>query len=320
MATFKQMQNEGTIKRADSRRIGYDDIYIEPGFNAEGRHDPADPENISLLAYIKSGGYIPPLEVRPRDDGGVWIVEGHRRYVEMGNAMRDEHYAALLVDKDGVLRMDIVPFEGNDIDRHKRVVTSQSNMKLTPLQLGQRYKILRGFKLTPDEIAHEVHRTRQHVEQMLILADANHDVQEAVKDGDISATEAVKLQRLHGDNTAVVIAKAKDKAKSVGKAKVTAGTIKPWSPPAKVVTPLVARLDALVVGIPDETRNIMAGIEGGKPWHDETVMINAGELFALIDDYRQLTEARSRYVERQSEKQAKMAQKTLELAGEEKAA
>lgn len=305
MTSFKQMRRDGVIKHADQRRIRYEDIHIEPGFNAEGRHDPADPENISLLAHIKAGGMFPALEVRPRDEGGVWIVEGHRRYVEIGNALRDG--CTLFLDKDGILWVDIVQFEGNDIDRHVRVVTSQSNMKLTPLQLGLRYKTLRGFKKTPDEIAASVHRTRQHVDQMLILADANHDVQEAVAAGDISATEAVKLQRQHGESTGSVIQKAKGDAKG---GKVTAKGLKPWTPPAKVVAPVVDAVSSLLDSLDNTDRQ---RIEKSTVDNDVFVSVSARELLDVFKAYNGIGEARHAAANKAMAKQAKAAQ--MDLAG-----
>jgi ParB-like chromosome segregation protein Spo0J len=306
MNTFKQMIKEGVIKRADrGQHIRWEDIHIEPGFNPAGRHDAEDEDDISLRGHIKAGGTIPPLEVRPRAEGGVWLVDGHRRYVQLGKAL--EEGCTTLLNKDGELRVDIVQFEGSDIDRVARIATSNSNKKLTPLQLGQVYKRLRGMKKTPDEIAAIVSKTRQHVDQMLILADANHDVQEAVAAGDISATEAVKLQRQHGDNTGEVIRKAKDAAQ--GK-RVTAKLVKPWTPPAKVLTPAMNALESFLCSVPKEVRAI---IEKADEYPERAVSVNAKELLDLFKAHNDIEDARKAADEKQRAKDAQAAQG--ELAG-----
>lgn len=302
MASFKEMTKDGTIKRADRHQLRWEDIHIEPGFNAEGRLDDDDPDNISLLAYIMGGGMaaLPALEVRPRAEGGVWAVDGHRRHKFIGVADRK---GADLRDVNGNLWVDVKQFQGDDADRVARIVTSQDGKKLTPLQLGQIYKRLRGFNKSPDEIARIVHKTRQHVDQMLVLADANHDVKEAVKAGDISATEAVKLQRQHGDNTGKVIRQVKG---DTGK-KVTAKAVKPWTPPAKFVAPVISTLDALHKTMPGETRMAILN----KPADGTMISIPATALWELMQHHDSIAQQRDKDAQRQREKQNQEKQQDL---------
>ena len=44
---------------------------------------------MKLYQYMLTGGKIPNLEVVPRDEGGVWVVEGHRRTLTY-HRLRDE--------------------------------------------------------------------------------------------------------------------------------------------------------------------------------------------------------------------------------------
>lgn len=308
MATFKDMTKDGTIKRADRHQVRYEDIHIEPGFNPEGRHDTDDEDDKSLLAHIAAGGTIPAMDVRPRDDGGVWLVDGHRRYIQIGKA---DKAGAPLRDKDGILWVDVKQFHGGDAERAAHIVNSQSNKKLTPLQLGQIYARLRGFKKSPDEIATMVRKTRQHVDQMLILADANTDVKEAVKNGDISATEAVKLQRKNGDNTGQVIKQAKDDKGG----KVTAKALRPWAPPAKYAAPLAQHTRTLLNTIqPDILARAGSLATFDQP--DEIVSVNLSmrQLFVLVQTVETIEEAREVAQINQRKKAEKAAQQEIQPA------
>lgn len=227
--SFKQMIKDGDVRRADAMRVKLEDLYEEPGFNLriEG---PALKQSIAILAeFIANGGQIPPLEVRPRSAGGVWIVDGHRR-----------RRAMLKLDKAGRLPrtpnrdnpeileawVPVVAFEGSDADRVARIISSQENEKLSPLELAEGYKRLRAFGWMPEQIAKKVGKTRQHVEQVLTVGDANTDVQNLVAAGHVSATTAAQVVREHGDGAGKVLGVELEKAQASGKKKVTAGTMK----------------------------------------------------------------------------------------------
>lgn len=240
MATFRQMVNEKVIKRADAEKIQYKDLHVEPGFNPPGRmEDDEDGEN--LFQFIMSGGRLPDLEVRPRDEGGVFIVDGHRRHFQIGRAIAA---GAPLQDKDGLIWIAIKQFTGNDIDRVCRIATSNEGKKLSQLQLAEVYKRLSAFGLSPDDIAKRMSKTRSHVEQLLILANANHDVHIAVKAGDISPSLAIKTVRTHKEGAGAVIAAKSQEAKAAGKKRLTASTMTPK--PAEPAITDTMRLDHLI--------------------------------------------------------------------------
>lgn len=229
MTTFKRMIGDKTIKRADAMKIRLEDIHEEPGFNLRDE-TAVDADGISfedsiqaLADYIGAGGTYPALEVRPRDEGGVWVVDGPRR-----------RRALLLLDAAGQLPrvpardggqpeawISIVPFEGNDADRTLRVLTSVENRRLAPLELARGYRRLARFGWTVAQIADGVHKSRTHVEQMLMLANANSDVQQAVSSGQVAATVAVGLVREHGEQAGQAIAQAAERAQAEGRSKVT---------------------------------------------------------------------------------------------------
>lgn len=231
MSSFRQMTNEGVIHRADGEKIGYFDIHIEPGFNPEGRTDEDEEDDQELYRFIEKHGIfaLPAWEVRPRDEGGVWIVDCHRRHKQYGRLIAEGK--APLDTKTGKYLVPIKQFVGNDLDRLYRVGTSNKKKELKPLQFAELCKrALHGFGQTVEQIAEGMVCSRAKVAQALLLASANHDVQQHVKAGAVAATEAVKLVRKHKDKAGEVIQKAVDVAAAAGKSRATAKHVEPVAP------------------------------------------------------------------------------------------
>ncbi len=229
MSTFKRMIGDKTIKRADAMKIRLEDIHEEPGFNLRDE-TAVDADGVSfeesiraLAEFIGAGGTYPALEVRPREEGGVFVVDGYRR-----------RRALLLLDSEGKLPrtpardggppeawISIVPFEGSDAERTLRILTSVENRRLGALEVARGYRRLANFGWTTTQIAQGVHKSRTHVEQMLMLANSNSDVQRAINSGQVSASAAVDLVRQHGEQAGQVIEQAAERAQDEGKTKVT---------------------------------------------------------------------------------------------------
>lgn len=222
--SFKQMIADKEIKRADAMKAILEDLHEEPGFNERTEGEDLEASISELAEFIASGGQIPSLEVRPRAEGGLWVVDGHRRRRALkkldieGRLPRDP--------KDGEAWVSIVPFTGNDADRVARIVTSNTNKQLSPLEISRVYKRLIAFGWTVDQVAKAVRKTRQHVDQMLTLSSANSDVLKMVEAGTVAPATAVEMVRKHGEGAGAVLTEELGKAKAQGKAKVTAGTMK----------------------------------------------------------------------------------------------
>lgn len=302
MASFRQMTNDKVIKRADAEKIQYKDLHVEPGFNPEGRMED-DEDGESLFQYIMSGGRVPDLETRPREDGGVWIVDGHRRHFQIGRAIAA---GAPLQDKDGLVWISIKQFVGNDIDRVCRIATSNEGKKLTAIQLAEVYKRLTGFGLSTEDIAKRMTRTRSHVEQIMVLANANHDVQSAVRRGEISPSLAISATRANGERAGAVIAEEVKKARAAGKDRVTPAAMKPWAPPAKFSMPIVSNAKRLLDSMPDD---ILAKASNAASMDDEdqtvSVTLSTKALFLFVQTVETVEALR---VEAENKLPAKMAQ------------
>lgn len=218
--SFKQMTTGGVIKRTDTGMfISLNDIHVKEGFNKRDDDDRTRKADDDLYNYLMNGGTVPPLECTARDAGGVWVVEGHRRR-RCYERCRD---AGKPVD-----RIHIVPFTGNDVERLARVMTSNNQLPLTPLEQAQVVKELATtFNLTTPEIAKLVHKSAPTVEKLLTLATANHDVQQIVRAGEVSVGVAVERVREHGENAGKVLQQDRAVAAAAGKTKITKKLIAP---------------------------------------------------------------------------------------------
>lgn len=304
--SFKQMIQAGEVKRADAMKVRLEDIHEEPGFNL--RLEDADFQaSIAALAdYIAAGGIFPPLEVRPRPGGGVFLVDGHRRRRALIALDQD---GRLPRDKEGEAWVAVVAFTGNDADRTARIITSAEGRALKPLEVALGYKRLAAFGLSPDDIAAKVGKTRQHVDQLLVPANSNTDVQKMVQAGDVSAAVAVKVARQHGENAGQVLQRELEKAKAVGKGKVTDGTMAKKLP-AKVLQGVADEVDAFVGTLTTAERTILAEIEGGQR-NGGTVMVDGRALLSLLTEHAKVQAARQKQAEKARQRAEKAAQGVL---------
>lgn len=300
--SFKQMIQAGEVKRADAMKVRLDDIHEEPGFNLRDEGEGLETSIQVLAEYIAAGGIYPALEVRPRPGGGVFLVDGHRR-----------RRALLLAREWGapIEWVEVRAFTGNDADRVARVITSAEGRELKPLEVARGYKRLAAFGLTPDEIAAKVGKTRQHVDQLLILANANTDVQHLVAAGGVSAAVAVKVARQHGENAGQVLQEELGKAKAAGKAKVTDGTMKPKALPPKMVQPVVDAVDQLVESLTPREHEELASLRNGSTATNGTIMVPGRQLLALMESHQALADARKAQEVKAREKANKAAQGVL---------
>lgn len=219
--SFKQMVSTKEIRRADAYKVRLEDLHEEPGLNWR-RYTDAFHKSVEELAELIAGGMeVDPLEVRPREEGGVWIVTGHRRtrawrLLDLsGRLQRDP--------KTGEFLVSVVPSKAKDRrQRLARVSTSQDQFELTPLDYAEGCRRMHEEEgMTPAEIAAEIKKTRQRVEQFLKLATASEGVKALIDAGKVSASTVTRLVRKHGPDVEGIILEKLEAAKARGKKKVT---------------------------------------------------------------------------------------------------
>ncbi|MCV6904871.1 MAG: ParB/RepB/Spo0J family partition protein [Achromobacter xylosoxidans] len=289
-ASFKSMILDKTIKRADAMKIEYHRIHVVPGFNPRDLDEQYEAEIQDLLAHILAGGLLPALEVVAMADGtGVELVDGHRRFDAMGRAIAKGF---------PINWVSIVPFQGNKIDRLARVYTSNKNSPLRPLEAARGFKNFRGAGLDTAEIAAITHFSRTHVENYLVLIDAERDVQELVRACKVSAEVAIEAVRQLGANAGDFLARKYDQVKAAGKAKVTASSIHGRALPKRVVSPLISGVDAFIQRLDANQRATLLDIKEGRV-ADETITIPAAALVDLFQAHSAVEAVRAKQAEKE---------------------
>lgn len=293
MKSFKQLTADGTLKRADAHKVRLNDLVLEQGFNVRDDDERLTAHVQAIFEHIMAGGQLPALEVVPHPGGKVKVIDGH---------CRTKAYRMAVESGAPIEWIEVRQFMGNDVDRSARILTSNEGLKLTQLETARVYARLRGFGLTPDEIARKAGKTRQHVDQLLILADSPHKLQQAVQNGDVSATEAVKLAREHGDQAGEVIREKVDQAKAEGKTKVTPKALKPWTPPAKIVQPVLEAAQDFLDQIGDGPRERIAQLDQDNRLDTGKVEVPARLVWWLLNQAQTLANARSQAEARAAKK------------------
>lgn len=296
-ASFKTMIKDGTIKRADAMKVRYSDIRVKEGFNLRDLDDEYETGIEALASYILAGGTFPALEVIALPDGsGVEVVDGHRRYDAIGRAIQRGAPIEWVA---------VVGFQGNEIERRARIYTSNEGVKLRPLEAARGFKRFRGMGLDTEEIAALVHRSRPHIENYLVLADAESDVQALVRGGAVSAEVAIDAVRLYGAQAGQFLSGKVVQAKAAGKSKVTASTIHGRALPRKVVSPLIRGVDTFILGLDANQRATLLDIQEGRV-ASETITVPAAALLDLFQAHGAVETARAK----QAEKQRRQAEAT----------
>lgn len=218
--TLRSLSTEKVVKKVDGFKARLTDIQVVDGFNVRISDDDLREHIAAIAGAISVGLPIPPLEVWVDPDTGVMeLVDGHCRYHAY------HLYSETSADFDGWV--SVTKFEGTRAQRKARIVTSNNQLKLKPIELGRVYLSLRDEEgLSRYDIAAMVGRSVSHIDQLILLANAGDVVTQAVESGAISATEAVKLQRDHGDDAPAELERRKKAAKDLGKDKVTAKSAK----------------------------------------------------------------------------------------------
>lgn len=247
--TLRSLSADKIVKKVDGFRARLADIKIVDGFNERHQDDEVREHIAGIAGAIAAGLPIPPIEVWvDPETGALELVDGHCRYA--GYCL----YAEANPEFDGWV--SVSKFDGTAAQRKARIVTSNTQLKLKPVELGRVYLSLReDHKMTRQQIAQEVGKSLAHVDQMILLASAKPEVIAAVESGTISATEAVKLARDHGDQAPEELERRVEAAKEVGKAKVTAKVAPVKAPSRPKVDFVVSCAVVLVNSLDEDQRN-----------------------------------------------------------------
>ena len=274
--TLRSLSADKIVKKVDGFRARLADIKIVDGFNERHQDDEVREHIAGIAGAIAAGLPIPPIEVWvDPDTGALELVDGHCRHA--GYCL----YAEANPEFDGWV--SVTKFEGTAAQRKARIVTSNTQLKLKPVELGRVYLSLRDdHGMTRQQIAQEVGKSLAHVDQMLLLVSAKPEVIAAVESGTISATEAVKLARDHGDQAPAELERRVEAAKEIGKTKVTAKAA-PVKAPSRPKVDFVVSCAVVLVGSIDQAQ--AEACEYGQATH---ITVDALAIADLISAVREM--------------------------------
>lgn len=318
--TITSMRDAKLIKRGDKgMTIALEHLHFDEGFNKRREGERLESSIRELADFLidrtaQAQGkkqlkdlseYMPQIEAYPHPVQGLVVVEGHRRT-----------RALLLLQSEGypIPMVPFKPFSGDALARKARIATSNSQLDLEPMELADLYLDLQETDgLTPDEIAELVCKTRQHVEQTLLLGRASPEVKQQIEAGIIAPGTAVGFIRQHGEGAAAEIARQHSEAKAQGKNRVTNTTIKKasMSVPRALAGDMVVAAERLTKEVPDDARALLDRYRAGEAdLGDRTVPITIRALNALVATMGQVADVQAA----QARKAADKAQEQGEAA------
>ena len=268
-------------KRGDAIRVSLAAIQVVDGFNVRINDDELREHVAGIAGALAAGLPVPPVEAWTNpESGAIELVDGHCRY----NAYLQ--YAEISPKFDGYI--DAVKFDGTPFQRKMRIASSNKQLKLKPIELGRLYLAARDeHGASRQEIAAEAGMSLAHVDQHLLLASGRTEVHEAVEGGKISATEAVKLIRDHGDDAPAELERRQEAAAELGKDKVTAKV----AMPKKAATPSRPRIDmvvsAAVVLINRLDASVLDKIDIAEEWEAVVPSHALADLIQAVNDMRE---------------------------------
>lgn len=272
------------VSRGDHFKIPLEKLEEEPGFNERDYNDPDVVAQIEAFAQAyMAGEFVPPLVTRINPATGIfYIVDGHQR-----------RRGALLAKERGcpIEKLPCIPFLGSDIDRLVVQCKSAQGLQLKPVGIARNYLKLQRLGLSAQEIGVTMGKAPQHVENMLILATANHDVQTMVNAGVVSATTAIEAVKKHGEKAGAILNEKLGEAKALGKTKVKPSAIREWAPPRKTSIAIYATVGTVVDSIKKqkEVSALLKLVDGEdtEALQGQKVLVDAPALYQLLKTYQE---------------------------------
>lgn len=195
-------------------------LKVDPGYNVRDLSTSEAKSKLDELSEsIAANGVRVPLEVR-LDGEDIFVVSGHRRLA-----------ATMLAIKRGaeIATVPVIPEPKgvNEVERTVNLVVSNSGEPLTPLEKAEVVRRLLAFGWDRGQVAKRLGwQGTQTVDNYLTLLGADSEVQAMVRNGEVSASTAVRAVRKEGRGAGATLKKAKAVAEAKGKKKVTAKSVR----------------------------------------------------------------------------------------------
>ena len=274
----------------------------EDGFNLRYYDDP------KVIAHIQAfcdsfmeERYVPPMVVRALDDGRIVVIEGHCR--RRGLRMAIARGARIPL-------VSVIPFRGNDAERVEVMLRSAQGLKLETLDVARGYLRLREMGFNPEDIAASQSKSVARVRQMLLLAQADPQVQALVRGNHVSADAAIEALIEHGDVAAEVLGRKLDEARQEGRERLTKAAPRLPRPSRKTVEKVFAGVEAaaahLPADLPKQARALLKLSDAER--EERRVEVSAQLLIGLAQAAKEIERMRARQARRAAKLEASAQQ------------
>lgn len=268
-------QDDGRAKKKDMFSVNPQAVLEEDGFNLRDYSDPDVIAHIEEFADAYAAGrYVPPIMVRVADDEQIYVVEGHQRL----------RGAKLAIERGVDLKfLEAVQFRGNDTERVEVMLRSAEGLALKPLEIALGYLRLVRKGYEPKDIADKMSKSDTHVEQLLLLANANADVHALVRSKAVAAHVAIEVVRKHGEKAGAVLKDQLAAQQAQGKTKVTMKSIGGPRVPPKVMARVIGRFRS-VSQVFEQHVDLAKMVEsdGVDSLQGKTIEIDASQFYELM--------------------------------------
>jgi len=178
--------------------VGPHDVHIKPGFNPRRR--PINEASTAFLEFADSvaeHGVIEPIVIRPRPEGGYWLIAGERRL----RAARLKQVCA-------------IPATVRDVDDETALVlaTTENVQRedMTPIEEAEAaHKIMSGLDGNVDEVLRRLGWNRAKLDRRLLLIHAIPEVRDAflaekIQLGHVELLATIPAESQGGTLTAII--------------------------------------------------------------------------------------------------------------------
>lgn len=179
----RDIVRQNTQRLQDVVKIELSKIVVRDNFNV--REDYGDVE--SLANSILENGQTIPGRVDVLNDGTFVLTDGHRRFkalqllAESGN--------------EGFFKAIVNNTKTTDEERILQMFTSQDNKPLQAHEVAELINRLINLGHTQATVAKKIGKTAGYISQMLQYAKESPVIKQEVKNGNLSVTTALKLQK-----------------------------------------------------------------------------------------------------------------------------
>ena len=275
-------------------------IEEEDGFNLRYYDDP------KVIAHIEAfcesflqERYVPPMVVRALEDGRIVVIEGHCR--RRGLRMAIARGARIPL-------VSVIPFRGNDVERVEVMLRSAQGLKLEVLDIARGYLRLREMGFSMANIATSQSKSVARVEQLLMLAQADPQVQALVRGNHVSPDAAIEALQAHGDVAAEILGRKLDEARLDGRLRLTKAAPRRTQPSRKMVEKVFGGVEEAMAHLPPDLRRRAASLQKlpGEERAARLVEVSAQLLVSVVQAGREIERMKARQARRQAKREAEM--------------